>query len=96
MGIKNDERVSLLRSPIDGEVIGFGVYGEQRRHNLQNLAGILRRADLRGHDLKTNYNFHYGLLHWLLGAVTGAGSFEKRSSPPRSAAFVSTTRSLPP
>jgi len=41
--------------------------GESRRHNLERLAEILRRMELRGDDLQTSVPLHYGLVNWTLG-----------------------------
>ncbi len=40
--------------------------GGSRRETCEALANVMRRAKLRGRDLETNLEFHYGLLHWLL------------------------------
>ena len=32
------------------------------------MAEILRRMELRGEDLQTNLEVHYGLIQWFLGA----------------------------
>ncbi|MEM7707379.1 MAG: biotin/lipoyl-containing protein [Pseudomonadota bacterium] len=40
--------------------------GESRRETCEGLGDVMRRAKLRGRDLETNLEFHYGLLHWLL------------------------------
>ena len=41
--------------------------GENRDDNLQSMAEILRRTELRGEDLKTNMALHYGLCNWFVG-----------------------------
>lgn len=41
--------------------------GESRQDNLAALADILRRMEVRGENVQLNIDFHYGLLHWLLG-----------------------------
>ncbi|MEC8940376.1 MAG: biotin/lipoyl-containing protein, partial [SAR324 cluster bacterium] len=41
--------------------------GVSRRESFEKLAEILRCMEVRGHDLHLNVDFHYGLLHWLLG-----------------------------
>ncbi len=41
--------------------------GESRRANYERMAEILRRAQLRGDDLHTNLQVHYGLVQWFLG-----------------------------
>ena len=39
---------------------------ESRRKTYEHMAEILRRTRIRGHDLSTNLEFHYGLVHWFL------------------------------
>jgi acetyl/propionyl-CoA carboxylase alpha subunit len=41
--------------------------GESRGDNLARMAEILRRMEVRGEDLQTNLDVHYGLLQWMLG-----------------------------
>ena len=41
--------------------------GESRADNLERLAEILRRMELRGDDLETSVPLHYGLVNWTLG-----------------------------
>jgi len=41
--------------------------GEHRGDNLERMAEILRQTELRGDDLQTNLNVHYGLIQWMLG-----------------------------
>jgi acetyl/propionyl-CoA carboxylase alpha subunit len=41
--------------------------GENRRHNYERMAEILRQMKLRGDDLQTNASVHYGLINWFLG-----------------------------
>lgn len=43
-------------------------HGDTREENLERLVEILRRMEIRGEGVMTNRAFHYGLLHWLLGA----------------------------
>lgn len=42
-------------------------YGKSRQENLERLSEILRSTELRGHDLQTNMQVHYGLINWILG-----------------------------
>ncbi|MCU0657262.1 MAG: biotin carboxylase [Polyangiaceae bacterium] len=39
---------------------------ESRQEAYEHLGEILRRTRIRGHELSTNLEFHYGLLHWFL------------------------------
>jgi acetyl/propionyl-CoA carboxylase alpha subunit len=41
--------------------------GTSRRNNLERLAEILRRMELRGDNLATSVPIHYGLVNWTLG-----------------------------
>jgi len=41
--------------------------GTSRRDNLDRLSEILRRTELRGSNLQTNMQMHYGLLNFILG-----------------------------
>ena len=41
--------------------------GASRRENYERMAEILRRTELRGDDLHTNLEVHYGLIQWFLG-----------------------------
>jgi acetyl/propionyl-CoA carboxylase alpha subunit len=41
--------------------------GPSRRECYERLAEILRRMELRGDDLHTNLDLHYGLTQWFLG-----------------------------
>lgn len=41
--------------------------GSSRKDNLERLSGILRRTEMRGWDLQTNYPMHYGLVSFILG-----------------------------
>jgi acetyl/propionyl-CoA carboxylase alpha subunit len=41
--------------------------GSGRADILARLAEILRRTELRGYDVETNLQVHYGLLSWMLG-----------------------------
>ncbi len=41
--------------------------GEDRLASYQHLAKVLRSTVLRGTDLATNLEFHYGLVNWFLG-----------------------------
>ncbi len=41
--------------------------GGSRRENYEKMAEILRRTELRGDDLHTNLEVHYGMVQWFLG-----------------------------
>jgi biotin carboxyl carrier protein len=42
-------------------------HGDSRAHNLERLAEILRRTEVRGIDLETNMPVQYGLINWTIG-----------------------------
>lgn len=56
-----------LAGAYDSNIALIVSYGEGRRENLQSLSNILRQTELRGVDLHTNLNFHYGILNFCLG-----------------------------
>ena len=41
--------------------------GCSRPDNMQKLADSLRRMEVKGENVQLNLDFHYGLLHWLIG-----------------------------
>ncbi|MEM9177806.1 MAG: biotin/lipoyl-containing protein [Myxococcota bacterium] len=41
--------------------------GTSRADNLARLAELIRRMELRGHNLETSIPLHYGLINWTLG-----------------------------
>ena len=46
--------------------------GDSRLFAYEEMAEILRVTTLRGQDLSTNLNFHYGLVHWFLSRTVNA------------------------
>ena len=46
--------------------------GDSRLTAYEEMAEILRVTTLRGRDLSTNLNFHYGLVHWFLSRTVHA------------------------
>ncbi|HBR60610.1 MAG TPA: biotin carboxylase, partial [Deltaproteobacteria bacterium] len=56
-----------LAGAYDSNVALSITHGVSRRESFDKLAEILRCMVVRGHDLHLNVDFHYGLLHWLLG-----------------------------
>ena len=55
-----------LAGAYDSNIALLVSHGASRRHNLENLAEILRVSSLYGLDLQTNRDFHYGILHFCL------------------------------
>ena len=72
IGIRNPDTGAFmpyhLAGAYDSNVALIVSHGDSREDNFRRLAEILRQTDLRGRDLMTNIGFHYGLLHWMLGA----------------------------
>jgi biotin carboxylase/biotin carboxyl carrier protein len=72
IGIRNPDTGAFmpyqLAGAYDSNVALIVTHGRDREENFRRLAEILRMTDLRGHELMTNLDFHYGLLHWMLGA----------------------------
>lgn len=77
--IRDDQGIGL-RNPDTGWFIKYHVagaydsnialivtYGDSRRQMMERLADILRQTELRGIDVKTNREFHYGILNFCLG-----------------------------
>lgn len=71
IGIRNPDTGGFidyrLAGAYDSNVALVVAAGKSRRDNLQRLGDILRVTDLRGDDLQTNMDVHYGLLAWMLG-----------------------------
>ena len=77
--IRDDQGISM-HNPDTGVFIKYhlaGAYdsnialllttGQSRADSYQRLAEILRVTELRGKDLATNLEFHYGLVNWFIG-----------------------------
>jgi len=77
--IRDDQGISL-RNPDTGHIMKYKVagaydsniallvtHGTSRLDSYQRLSNILRRTKMRGTDLATNLEFHYGLVNWFLG-----------------------------
>ena len=55
-----------LAGAYDSNIALLVTTGDDRRDSYQRLREVLRRTVLRGPDLQTNLQFHYGLVHWFL------------------------------
>ncbi|HWI41883.1 MAG TPA: biotin/lipoyl-containing protein, partial [Verrucomicrobiae bacterium] len=77
--IRDDQGISLV-NPDTGMFMRYkvaGAYdsniallltkGEDRLDSYRHLAKVLRKTTLRGTDLATNLEFHYGLVNWFIG-----------------------------
>ena len=71
IGIRNPDTRSFVYYNVagayDSNVALILTHGESRRENYERMAEILRRMELRGDDLHTNLEMHYGLIQWFLG-----------------------------
>ncbi len=77
--IRDDQGISML-NPDTGVFMKYkvaGAYdsniallltkGEDRLESYEKMSEVLRATTLRGSDLATNLEFHYGLVNWFLG-----------------------------
>jgi len=55
-----------LAGAYDSNIALLVTTGDDRRQSYDHLREVLRRTVLRGPDLQTNLQFHYGLVHWFL------------------------------
>jgi acetyl/propionyl-CoA carboxylase alpha subunit len=71
IGLRNPDTGSFvyynLAGAYDSNVALILTDGENRRDNYERLSEILRRTEMRGDDLETNTQVHYGLINWFLG-----------------------------
>jgi acetyl/propionyl-CoA carboxylase alpha subunit len=56
-----------LAGAYDSNIALILTTGRNRLDSYQRLAETLRRTELRGKDLATNLEFHYGLVNWFIG-----------------------------
>ncbi len=56
-----------LAGAYDSNVALILTHGDDRESNMERMSEILRRTELRGEDLKTNLDIHYGLCNWFVG-----------------------------
>ncbi len=55
-----------LAGAYDSNIALLVTTGDDRRDSYERLREVIRRTVLRGDDLQTNLQFHYGLVHWFL------------------------------
>ena len=55
-----------LAGAYDSNIALLVTTGDDRRDSYERLREVLRRTVLRGPDLQTNLQVHYGLVHWFL------------------------------
>lgn len=56
-----------LAGAYDSNIALLLTVGDTRLQSYQRLAEVIRRTNLRGKDLATNLEFHYGLVNWFIG-----------------------------
>jgi acetyl/propionyl-CoA carboxylase alpha subunit len=71
IGLRNPDTGSFvwynLAGAYDSNIALLLCDGGSRRENYEKMAEILRRTELRGDDLHTNLEVHYGMVQWFLG-----------------------------
>ncbi|HEY8122563.1 MAG TPA: biotin/lipoyl-containing protein [Myxococcota bacterium] len=71
IGLRNPDTQSFVYYNVagayDSNIALLLCAGASRRENYERMAEILRRTELRGDDLQTNLEVHYGLIQWFLG-----------------------------
>ncbi|MDX1736584.1 MAG: biotin/lipoyl-containing protein, partial [Halioglobus sp.] len=77
--IRDDQGISLhnpdtdvfmeytLAGAYDSNIALLLTVGETRLDTYQNMAETIRQTRMRGKDLATNLDFHYGLVNWFIG-----------------------------
>ena len=77
--IRDDQGISLhnpdtdvfmkytLAGAYDSNIALLLTVGDTRMDTYQKMADAIRRTRMRGHDLATNLEFHYGLVNWFIG-----------------------------
>jgi acetyl/propionyl-CoA carboxylase alpha subunit len=61
-----------LAGAYDSNIALLLTVGDSRESAYEQMAEVLRATSLRGRDLHTNLQFHYGLVHWFLGRTVNA------------------------
>ena len=82
--IRDDQGISLhnpdtdsfmdytLAGAYDSNIALLLTVGDSRESTYEKMAEVLRATNLRGKDLHTNLQFHYGLVNWFLGSTVNA------------------------
>ena len=77
--IRDDQGISMLNpdtcqfmkykvaGAYDSNIALLLTKGEDRQDSFERLSEVIRSTTLRGSDLATNLEFHYGLVNWFLG-----------------------------
>jgi acetyl/propionyl-CoA carboxylase alpha subunit len=70
ISIKNPDTGLFMRYRLagayDSNIALLLATGQDRRQSYEKCAEILKKTTLRGHDLATNLEFHFGLVSWFL------------------------------
>lgn len=56
-----------LAGAYDSNIALLLTHGDDRLDSYKRLSNIIGRTKLRGHDLATNLEFHFGLVNWFIG-----------------------------
>ncbi|MEM7179467.1 MAG: biotin/lipoyl-containing protein [Spirochaetota bacterium] len=71
IGIRNPDTGSFIHYRVagayDSNIALLVSYGKSREENLVRLGEIIKKTELRGNDLQTNMELHYGMINWILG-----------------------------
>src|SRR6185369_15049317 len=82
--IRDDQGISMLNpdtcqfmkykvaGAYDSNIALLLTKGEDRLDSYERLSEVIRSTTLRGSDLATNLEFHYGLVNWFLGTNVNA------------------------
>ena len=82
--IRDDQGISLhnpdtdvfmkytLAGAYDSNIALLLTVGDTRLDCYRHLAEVIRRTSMRGRDLATNLEFHYGLVNWFIGRNVNA------------------------
>ncbi|MCB1855945.1 MAG: biotin carboxylase [Halieaceae bacterium] len=82
--IRDDQGISLhnpdtdvfmkytLAGAYDSNIALLLTVGETRLATYQHMAEVIRQTRMRGQDLATNLEFHYGLINWFIGQNVNA------------------------
>ncbi|TGD75267.1 biotin carboxylase [Mangrovimicrobium sediminis] len=77
--IRDDQGISLhnpdtdtfmkytLAGAYDSNIALLLTVGETRMQTYERMAEVIRQTSMRGKDLHTNLEFHYGLVNWFIG-----------------------------
>ncbi|MEE2820913.1 MAG: biotin carboxylase N-terminal domain-containing protein [Pseudomonadota bacterium] len=68
--VKNPDTGAFMKYTLagayDSNVALLLTVGDNRLVSFERMAEVLRKMTIDGHDVQTNLEFHYGLVHWFL------------------------------